>query len=615
MDEEDLQEAELSRNLQTSDEFAGFGTEHDSSRQVAAIDVFRPSGQTVGVKLLARMGWKEGQGIGPRVRRAANLGDGEDDNGDEHLFAPNDVQVVSYIRKTDHKGLGYGGELEDVNSLVPRASASKSRASGLGNSSEEDTEEPNLFKAKRATKQKPKAAFGVGVLNDNGSDDDDAYSMGPRISYNRVMGGEKKAKIKPAPSTTSANPLLKSKPTFISKKLGNLRGILKKCHDGRLPLDGFVLADDLQAFSTMSIKDEKYRPQDVPLDWESSRTIEKDESGPDFVSTADAARQSTLTSKSRASLLGETQLPGKSIFDFMTPAARDRLVSASGRDNLPVARSEPAPVGYENPSSTAESLRSIIPQLEQDVALQALNRGAGGWMPYGEDESKRSRYRRYLEIQANLHQNKDGSDIPPKPDNMKREEWLLEMQEFARAAHVFKPVSGPMASRFTSSTNMPLNQELDATGSLLSRPSSKPENPAEAAAKIGMFGPLTRSNSNFYPTRLLCKRFSLPPPDHSNSTATSSGHEDSAGGMSRAVPTHSSPSAPASLQRAEAFQVAEHAPGSETVTAPVTQASQSDMAPTGVLPLMDPDRNDALEQERPGNDVFRAIFGSDDEDE
>jgi len=31
--------------------------------------------------------------------------------------------------------------------------------------------------------------------------------------------------------------------------------------------------------------------------------------------------------------------------------------------------------------------------------------------------------------------------------------------------------------------------------------------------------------------------------------------------------------------------------------------------------VMDPDRNEALEQDRPGMAVFKAIFGSDDEDD
>ncbi|CRK30530.1 hypothetical protein BN1723_014385 [Verticillium longisporum] len=58
-----------------------------------------------------KMGWREGQGIGPKVRRPARLHDTEALSThvpESHLFAPDDVAVVGVIRKIDHHGLGYG---------------------------------------------------------------------------------------------------------------------------------------------------------------------------------------------------------------------------------------------------------------------------------------------------------------------------------------------------------------------------------------------------------------------------------------------------------------------------------------------------------------------------
>jgi G patch domain-containing protein 1 len=614
MDEEDLQEAEESRTLQTSNDFAGFGTQEDSMRRSAAIELFRPSEQTRGVKLLMRMGWKEGQGIGPRVRRAADLGNGSDEAGDQHLFAPADANVVSYFRKTDRKGLGYEGELQETTNVVERSKGG-TRISRPAESSDEDDAGPRLLKGKKSATQRPKTGFGVGVLNDEDADDDDPYSMGPRISYNRVIGGDKKSKGKLKPTIGTANPMLKTKPTFISKKLSSLKGALRKCHDGRLPPDGFALADELDSFSTMSINDEKYRPQPVPSDWKSSISPDTNEPDPTFTSTADAAKASTMTSKTRAALLGESPLPGKSIFDFMTPAARDRLAAASGRENLPPAKGEHVPTGDENHASAANSVNALIPKLEQDVALQALNRGVGGWMPYAEDESKRERYRAYLEIQAGLLQGQDGNEIPPKAEGMRQEDWVLEMQEFARAAHVFKPISGLMASRFTSSTAIPQSQNGEGSDSLLSRPAAKPEDPAEAAAKLGMFGPMTRSFSNFYPTRLVCKRFSLPPPEHAAQPASTSGGDGPPRSSSEASSMQFKSFASAGFQQdpsSEASHPQQSRGDAELESA--KPATDSHGVPEAFA-LMDPDRNEALEQDRPGLAVFKAIFGSDDEDD
>jgi G patch domain-containing protein 1 len=615
MDDEDLQEAEDSRQLQTSEEFTGFGTEHDPLRRTATMDIFRPSNDPIGVKLLKRMGWKEGQGIGPRIKRAANLGDGqEEEHKDHYLFAPDDFQVVIHAKKTDCKGLGYEVELEDGVPRKDKALNHRLRAPVQEEFSDEDDSDPSLFKTKKPAKQVRKAGFGVGILNDNGSDDEDPYSMGPKISYNRVIGGDKKQKIKTKSTPSSANPLLKTKPSFISKRLVNLKGVLRKCHDGRLPPDGFVLSDELDGFGTMSIGEEKYRPQIVPEDWQAALVPEDDKPPKtDYLSVADAAKVSTLTSKSRASLLGETQLPGKSVFDFLTPAARGRLATATGRENLPLARSEQAPDGH---TRTESDLHSLVPVLDKDVALQALNRGVSGWMPYAEDEEKRKRYRIYLEIQARSKQGTEEVELPPRAPGMRQEDWTLEMREFARAAHVFQPITGLMASRFTSSSSLPQTGDGGAADEpadmLLSRPKQRPQDPAEQAAQLGMFGPLTRSFANFYPTRLLCKRFGLPPPDHSvsaGSDTTASGNTSTYQQKSDDVPwPRSVASRGLQIEDTKDRNLAsQHRP---EIHVPKDDASRPD-----TTVKVNPDTNEALEQERPGLAVFRAIFGDDDDDE
>lgn len=615
MDEEDLREAEESRTLNTSQEFAGFGTQDDSMRRTAEIDIFRSEEDTVGSRLLRRMGWKEGQGIGPRVRRAANLGDERDEPADMHLFAPDDVRIIFFARKTDRKGIGYDGELQEAKDPSRPRQDLTQRPAISGEPSEDEEIGPLLGSTRKPAPRKKAKGFGVGILNDDGSDDDDPYSMGPKISYNKALGGDKKSKTKQKNTGSSANPLLKTKPTFISKRWANLKGSLRKCHDGQLPPDGFILADQLDSLGSLTIQDDKYRPPDVPSSWTSSISKEtREESDSTFISTADAARASTLTAKSRSMLLGETQLPGKSVFDFLTSTARDRLAVASGQQNLPRAGGEAPPPGYKASSSTAQPEQSPVPQLDREVALQALNRGVGGWMPYAEDDNKRTRYQRYLEIQAGL----GADELPLRAENMSKEDWMIELREFARAAEVFKPISGLMASRFTSSSSVPQRQSESSSAvsadSLLTRPSEKPQDPGESAAKMGMFGPMTRSISNFYPTRLLCKRFNVPMPTH----AAHEAHGEKDG---KAMPGGQASKAAEQFRsfQSAGFEVENMSKTSERredshhgQKLPKREGGQNS-APAGMG--MDPDRNEALEQERPGQAVFKAIFGSDDEDE
>ena len=76
MDEEDIREAEESKQLETSEDFAGLGGgQSQVMGRRGIVDLLKTEGETIGVKLLKRMGWREGQGIGPKVRRRANLDD------------------------------------------------------------------------------------------------------------------------------------------------------------------------------------------------------------------------------------------------------------------------------------------------------------------------------------------------------------------------------------------------------------------------------------------------------------------------------------------------------------------------------------------------------------
>ncbi|EON99838.1 putative g patch domain-containing protein 1 protein [Phaeoacremonium minimum UCRPA7] len=628
MDEEDLADAEEARKIQTSQAFAGLGaTEHDAVRASGLAGLFRVEGETMGTKLLKKMGWREGQGIGPKVRRKARLDVANKpvtaDKPETFLFAPENVPMIGFTRKMDRKGLGYEGAAR----LTPLDSTSK--LGRLDQSDDEDEVEDGPLRRARASiplmqkkaSSKSSGGIGIGVLNDTGSDDEDPYEMGPRISYNRVIGGDKKKKKKDLASATPVNPTLRSKPVFVSKKAALARVALgvRKCHDGRLPLDGFVFAQEPDPLISMINAEGKYPPPTIPPDWKSNKQAKDRQSSSAYLSTADAAKASKLDPKSRAALLGEQQLPGKSVFDFMSASARDKLAAVTGKSNLPQAKGE-IPEGYA--LSADEKLRQLmdqVPSVDKETAVAAITRGAAGGGPYGDDEAKRSRYRAYLEYQAGYE-----SSLPSKPPKMNNDDWLREFQEFYNVARIFKPMTGLMASRFTTSSS---TSKL-ATGSdgkaedkdLISRPPAKPSDPAEEAAKMGMYGEMTRSVKDFYPTRLLCKRFNVKPPAHVQ--PDQSADVNSMGKNKSSAEVYGD------------FSTMAQGPGNQHMIMPNMaiephdgrQQNPIDLEPGALsaskVPTTEPDividatRNEALEGQRAGEEVFKAIFGdsSDDED-
>jgi G patch domain-containing protein 1 len=439
-----------------------------------------------------------------------------------------------------------------------------------------------------------------------------------------VIGGDKKKKkAKNADDTKLAlsysNPLLSNKPIFIPKKAIAAKGAagFRKCHDGRLPLDGFLLADGMSGLSLTSEK--KYAPPEIPKDWKFKKTPSTERNASDYVSTGDAARNSTLDPVSRAALLGEDQLPAKSIFDWMTTEGRAKIAELTGKTNLPPALGEKAPKGFElSESQKRKELWDLVPKLDKLVAVQALTRAASGWMPYSEDEAKRVRYRSFLEIRAGLR-----ASLPDRVEGSSTDDWVNELNEFARAAEVFKPVSGVMASRFTSASSGPKGASDEAessTDALLSKPSDKPEDPAVAAAKIGMFGPMTRTTVSFYPTRLLCKRFNIKPPSHVQVDPGEPSTASSSTGTRFQSAGYQTDSRPRDLVSQEVMNqlLLEAVGGGGPLALSRGDAASSMRAGPAAKQepvVIEADRNDALEGERPGEAVFKAIFGSDDEDD
>ncbi|KAL7266127.1 hypothetical protein RUND412_011340 [Rhizina undulata] len=571
MDEEDLLEAAEAQKIETNQGFSELGsTEEEIARRgrpPTLMDLLMPAVQdTTGVKLLKKMGWKEGQGIGPKVRRKAIASDeGDVDNNDEttYLFAPTNSVLVTYHKRNHFKGLGY---VDEASLSLPS----------------ERKQSPDSLRGKKKLPQH-RGGIGVGVLNDD-EEEEDIYEIRPKASYNSVIGGDKKkkpAKAQGVPKPVVAKHVYVSRKAIVSKSRQNSR----QCHDGRLPLDGFILSSE-----PLQSEDGIYTPPEIPADWVPVGAEASPQS-----KVQDAVEGSTaelkLDARARGEILGETPLSGKSVFDYLKPAARDRIAAATG-NNLPPGLGETAPAGYTpaNPSSLAD----LVPKLDSDVAIRALR---GGFMPYSDDPDKRTRYRTFLEVQAGLREG-----LPDRKYGMATQDWLKELNEFMGAARIFKPLTGAIANRFTSAsnfqgnTNPPLHTDPDV---LIHRPVPKAEDPAEVAAKMSMYGPMTRSLVQFYPTRLLCKRFNVRPPVHVDPG-----------------PMNPFSGGPGQASGAGASDLTSKAQMVDFICNVNVNPNTSYEAPDVVVDVLtvDAERNEALEGERAGDEVFKAIFGDSEEE-
>lgn len=585
MDEEDIADAAEAQKVQTSQAFAGLGSSSQDATAGGLMGLLRAEGDTMGLKLLRRMGWKDGQGIGPKVRRSARLDVGQKnlDTTETHLFAPDNTQMIRFVRKNDRKGLGHDGETK-LTSLNPiTAAADDDDNDDHGHDTAPNT---SLFSSQKSKTKPGRGGIGVGILNDNGSDEEDPYEMGPKIRYSRVVGGDKKKK-KAKKASAAVNPALKNAPVFVSRTARASNG-LARCHDGRLPLDGFVLAKITEDLSDLFLE---YAPPPVPEGWVSSKTSSDQATSSEYKSTAEAAKASTHDAKSRAALLGEKSLPGKSVFDYITSSARNRLATASGNRNLPQGLGEVPESHAISEEERQQAVWDQAPKLDRETAIAAISRGSSG--PYADNEEKKARYRTYLEHFATGSQ-----PLPYKPQGMAYDDFARELSEFHNCARIFKPMTGFMASRFTTAKKSPAVSANDSETDLLSKPEPKVADPAEEAAKIGMYGKMTRKVEDFYPTRLLCKRFNVRPPAHSQPDA-----EVGTGSGARSRDDDSKPM--------EDVEISSRSPIGNTKLIQGAPAGTVPPAPVPE-PAINPDKNEAVEGKTAHDEVLRAIFGDSD---
>ena len=152
---------------------------------------------SAGARILKKMGWRPGQGIGPRLTwrqhkiqdLQASSGyliaqddikldeDNEDEEAKKHTYPRRDTPVLSTPRKENSHGIGYipGMSLNDT------LDGGKSNAnSGRQISGEYE------FVLWKCQFTQGEAGFGLGALNDADEDDLDVYESGFPSSKNRV---------------------------------------------------------------------------------------------------------------------------------------------------------------------------------------------------------------------------------------------------------------------------------------------------------------------------------------------------------------------------------------------------------------------------------------------
>ncbi|KAJ1726853.1 hypothetical protein LPJ61_004917 [Coemansia biformis] len=421
----------------------------------------------VGDRIMAVMGWKPGQGVGPLTRDAGHPAGGM--GGTVSLLPPRPVPTASAALKQDWHGIGYGVDLntlpadaEDSSDgpLLPLLGTLFKRKPASASGSAKRTPGADSGKSVKAgrTKQQQqqkkvdRQRLSFGVFDDDDDDDADynsggGYIAGRSTAPSKSVGSEL-GDSDPPPSQLAR--LASEAPARPAARQALMPGITH-CHDDRPPLPGFTL------FAPIEPATGPYEGPSVPSTFTGIRRPA-------------ASRWDAVPATGSESRLGDRGGGGS--------RSRPTLVTANDRAQLGImeaARKPPPP-----PPPRGQQVSQAI--VDTETARAALE----GFMPYSSDPARQARYRRYLEQCAAG----SGLDGVVSAD---------EEAEFSHMARIFKPNTA-MLSRFATA-----GSSLDADSGSRSGGSGEGE-------RRGRRKEVARTVHEWAPHQLLCKRMGLPAP-------------------------------------------------------------------------------------------------------
>lgn len=438
-------------------------------------DILQPAKETVGVRLLRSMGWRPGQGVGPRlnhqqkktqqreIRKASrkvygcqlvpksSSANSENDSSDESdfdsksiTFAPDDYEAFIVKTKDDVFGIGYKG-LDKTPVLSKHVQLFEPSYLGM----QEKKKKVSIWGQ----------AFGVGALEE---DDEDIYSRDDMSQYDFAL-------------ESSSMIAQRKQEERASERRGQLA--LTAPREAGAPLEGFILSKN-KANSQRKF----FRPPDLPPGFKAfhetktSRWDVNSKGEKENVAKKQGLGRHDLDARVRASILDEP---------LSKPA-----VPAS----IEVCKVQPQVLSTSKVQSPVMAPSDTIPLV-----------GTSSFRPFASQPEKQARYERFLEL------SKYGQrDLLPtiQPSSMTEWDKEHERSEFEQAARLYKPLTGIMNDRFVTAS-----QSDDSLNPLIPVEKMKHGNEEmQNAAKMKLFGKLTRTRESWQPCALLCKRFNVPQP-------------------------------------------------------------------------------------------------------
>ncbi|KAI4489466.1 hypothetical protein M0802_011078 [Mischocyttarus mexicanus] len=451
-------------------------------------ELLKPVRETVGIALLKKMGWKPGQGIGNRVTKKEKIKakeqiekvkiyscslprneekeiDSNYDSDDENLditFAPDDYEPFRSKGKDNYFGIGYSG-LNRQNVL-----------------SNQINEESN-YQSNNKNLPIFGHAFGVGAFE---ADDEDIYEREDMSRYDSVLGPEHKSKTR------------WSKENISNDKESN-------------SIEGFAEAKDkLNNRKTFTLPS-------LPKDYHAVHLTRKSRFYPPIPHQSFNEKKKNLNVTKRAKILQDVNFTDKVIQGQVNKSAQ--ILSST----IPI----PVSNVMSEPSNSLEQQRvevskKIVERQKTQVNNVWVDKLNTKMFVSGGITGREQITSGLLHLPINLNSSSTFADVEAA-NNQINESSCLKVNDTCQSdsiesLSIIKLEKDPELTEpeqiSKSIEKVPNNDNKNELNKSTLNLTDALEQQKEEAARMEMFGKLTRDIIEWQPASILCKRFNIPEP-------------------------------------------------------------------------------------------------------
>uniref|UniRef100_A0A182PKE8 G-patch domain-containing protein n=1 Tax=Anopheles epiroticus TaxID=199890 RepID=A0A182PKE8_9DIPT len=461
--------------------------------------LLEPAKEKTAVKILKKMGWREGQGIGERQTRKEKKRANERNSKEHYIMKMYGCEIPG--RHTEHQNKDDVGDASDSSEsdyeitfapddFDPLVAALKDNTFGLGYSGLDragTSKGFQLFDTLEVVDRNNKKlsirgqAFGIGALEDD--DDLDVYARDDMSRYDFSLEDRSQSKqLKEGKkSGNEANTLEGFYPVSSSRKL------VKKVFRVDMP-EGFRPRNW-----------EERRSRFDPIDEERAKKMQQENEH-----KIKGLGRHDLDPKVRGAILGESKtVVNNPVLEMINKQCSNfvrREVMNEGADSVPKDENQQDEAHEKDPKQEPSSSSTVPSGLVQQPSVlqrQYIGSTKEGFKPFIAMPEKQYRYERFLAFQpSERYLTREQYLESLQPLNLSAWDRERELKEFVQAERMYRPLDGLMSERFVTASSLIADKTISAEGEI--------GQPREIRMK--------RTRVMWKPHKDICKRFNVPEP-------------------------------------------------------------------------------------------------------